>query len=141
MSQIGGTIGGLIGNSQNPPFTSPGGVTPQEASLAQYDWGQWLLDALAQFEGTGQGGGPSLSTMATQAAGGANTGKALDLAKASDINQGAQYGAYQVADNIQASNQANQLQQISSLGKLASSALTPDAAGQGASTAAAGGTG
>lgn len=122
MSGIGGEIGGKIGNKQNPFFTSPGGVTPQEASLAQYDYGQNLLEGLAEFEGQGQGGGPIMSTMATQTAGGANVGKALDLAKASDINQSAEFGASQVANNIQATNQSNALTQISQLDKIASNA-------------------
>ena len=124
MSGIGGEIGGKIGNQQNPYFTSSGGVTPQESALASYDYGQNLLADLGQFEGGDAGGGISDSTMATQAAGGANIGKALDLAKASDINQSAEYGAYTNANAIQAANQGSALSQIAQLGKIGTAGAT-----------------
>jgi hypothetical protein len=130
MASIGGEIGGKIGNSQNPFFTSPGGVTPQQQSLAEYDYGQNLLEGLAEYQGQGQGGGPIMSTMATQTAGGAREGEALDLSRLSDTNQTAMYNANQQAISDQQSNQANALNQISQLGKLASSAgSTAGAAG------------
>jgi hypothetical protein len=115
MSQVGSEVGGKAAGSldvnqqQYPFFTSPGGVTPQQQALSEYDYGQNLTEGQAQFEGTGEGGGPSLSTMATQVAGGANTGKALDLAKMSDVNQGAELGAYDNAINIDQQNNQNLL--------------------------------
>ena len=146
MSQVGGDVGGKIGGSTNvdqqqfPYFTSPGGVTPQQTALADYDYGQNLTQGQAQFEGSDEGGGPSLSTMATQVAGGANTGKALDLAKMSDVNQGAAYSAYGNAEQIAQQNNENMLAQneqdlsnASSLASLAGSAAGTKAA-TGAST-------
>lgn len=115
MSSIGSEVGGKIGGStsvdqqQYPYFTSSGGVTPQQTALADYDYGQNLLEGQAQFEGSGEGGGPIDSTMATQTAGGANMGKALNLASMSDVNQGAEYGAYENAINIDQQNNANLL--------------------------------
>jgi hypothetical protein len=108
--QIGSAAGGKLASSENPSqqqypyFQSPGGVTPQQTALAEYDYGQNLTEGQAQFEGTGQGGGPSLSTMATQVAGGANTGQALDLARMSDVNQGAEFDAYKNAIGIDQQN-------------------------------------
>jgi hypothetical protein len=115
MSQVGGDIGGKVGGGESvdqtqfPFFTSPGGVTPQQTALADYDYGQNLTQGQAQFEGSDQGGGPSLSTMASQVAGGANTGKALNLGKMSDVNQGAAYSAYGNAENIAQQNNENAL--------------------------------
>lgn len=112
MSQIGGDVGGKIGGAtsvdqtQFPFFTSPGGVTPQQTALAEYDYGQNLTEAAGQFGQGDEGGGNSLSTMATQVAGGANTGKALELAKLSDTNQGAELGAFDNA--IKTSQQNNE---------------------------------
>ena len=83
MSPVGSEVGGKVGGGldvdqqQFPYFTSPGGVTPQQTALAEYDYGQNLTQGQAQFEGSDEGGGPSLSTMATQVAGGANIGKAI----------------------------------------------------------------
>lgn len=142
MSSIGGEIGGKAGGStsvdqtQYPSFTSPGGVTPQQTSLANYDYGQNLLEGQAQFGGGDEGGGNALSTMATQVAGGANMGQALNLASMSDTNQGADYSAYQNAINIDQQNNENalleneqSLQSATSLGSLAGAA-----AGQSAGT-------
>jgi hypothetical protein len=115
MSSIGSEVGGKaagglnVDQQQYPFFQSPGGVTPQQTALSEYDYGQNLTEGQAQFEGSGQGGGPSLSTMATQVAGGANMGKALDLAHASDVNQGAEYGAYQTGIGIDQQNNQNLL--------------------------------
>lgn len=118
MSQLGSTVGGKVGGDvagtsvdqqQYPYFTSMGGVTPQQTALSDYDYGQNLLEGQAQFEGGGQGGGPSLSSMATQVATGANTGRALDLAKMSDVNQNAEYGSYKNAINIDQQNNENLL--------------------------------
>lgn len=112
MSEVGGEVGGKTGGAeqtQYPYFQSPGGVTPQQTALADYDYGQNLTQGQAQFEGSDQGGGPSLSTMATQVAGGANMGKAETLAKLSDTDQDASFKAFQNAENIDQQNNANSL--------------------------------
>jgi hypothetical protein len=115
MSQVGSEVGGKVGGGESvdqtqfPFFTSPGGVTPQQSALADYDYGQNLTQGQAQFEGSDQGGGPSLSTMATQVAGGANMGRAENLAKLSDTNQDASFKAFQNAENIDQQNNANSL--------------------------------
>ena len=70
MSSVGGQIGskaagGLnVDQQQFPYFTSPGGVTPEQTSLANYDYGQSLTEAAGQFGQGGEGGGNALSTMA-----------------------------------------------------------------------------
>jgi hypothetical protein len=84
-------------------------VTPQQSALSEYDYGQNLTEGQAQFEGSGEGGGPSLSTMATQTAGGANIGKAITSAGLSDVDQGANYSAYGNAINIDQQNNQNLL--------------------------------
>lgn len=136
MSNIGSEVGGKaaggldVNQTQYPYFTSPGGVTPQQTALADYDYGQNLTQGQAQFEGSDEGGGPSLSTMATQVAGGANTGKALDLAKMSDVNQNADYSAYGNAENIDQQNNQNMLaEQQTSLSNLVSQVGSQDASG------------
>jgi hypothetical protein len=135
MSSVGSEVGGKMAGGENvdqqqyPFFTSPGGVTPQQTALADYDYGQNLTEGQAQFSGEGQGGGPSLSSMATQVAGGANMGKALTSAGMSDVNQAADYSAYGIAENIDQQNNENllaenqqNLQNASSLAQLAGSA-------------------
>jgi hypothetical protein len=115
MSQVGSEVGGKVGGSQSvdqqqfPYFTSPGGVTPEQTALADYDYGQNLTQGQAQFEGSDQGGGASLSTMASQVAGGANIGKAINLAGMSGVDQGAAYSAYGNAENIAQQNNENAL--------------------------------
>jgi len=131
MSDIGGGGKGGSGDQQTqyPYFSSPGGVTPQQTALGEYDYGQNLTQGQAQFEGSDEGGGNSLSTMATQVAGGANMGNALNLASMSDVNQNAALTAYGNAENIdQQNNQAGlasseqALQQGTALGALAGKA-------------------
>jgi hypothetical protein len=144
MSSVGSEIGGKaaggldVNQQQYPFFTSPGGITPQQSALSEYDYGQNLTEGQAQFEGSGEGGGPSLSTMATQVAGGANTGKALDLARMSDVNQGADYSAYGIAENIDQQNNQNLLaeneQNLSNATTLASLAGSAAGGQAGAST-------
>jgi hypothetical protein len=144
MSSVGSEIGGKAAGSldvnqqQYPFFQSPGGVTPQQGALAEYDYGQNLTEGQAQFEGSGEGGGPSLSTMATQTAGGANIGKALNLAGSSDVNQGADYSAYGIAENIDQQNNQNLLaeneQNLSNATSLASLAGSAAGGQAGAST-------
>ena len=110
MSQVGSEVGGKAAGSldvnqeQFPSFTSPGGVTPQQTALADYDYGQNLLQGQAQFEGSDAGGGASLSSMASQVAGGANMGRAENLAKSSDTNQVADLGAFNNDINITQQN-------------------------------------
>ena len=136
MSSVGSEVGGKVAGGtsvdqqQYPYFTSPGGVTPQQQSLGDYNYGQNLTESQGQFDPQSQpGGGASLSTMATQAAGGANMGKALDLASMSDTNQGAALGAYENAINIDQQNNSAALaeqqqsqQQAISLASLAGTA-------------------
>jgi hypothetical protein len=146
MSDIGGSSGGKTGGSdpeqtQYPFFQSPGGVTPEQTALADYDYGQSKLQGQGQFGNTeGPGGGNALSTMATQVAGGAETGKALNLAGSSDADQDAQLKAYDNSINIDQQNNAaglaeqeQQQSQITSLASLAGSAAGGKAA-TGAST-------
>jgi hypothetical protein len=116
MSSVGSEIGGKaaggldVNQQQYPFFQSPGGITPQQSALSEYDYGQNLTESQGQFDPASQpGGGASLSTMATQAAGGANIGKALNLAGSSDVNEGADYGAYGNAENIDQQNNQNLL--------------------------------
>jgi hypothetical protein len=110
-----GELGGGLKGGQNaqqtqyPSFTSAGGVTPEQTSLADYDYGQTLLTGQSEFGGGDQGGGAGMSTMATQVAGGAETGKALNLAASSDADQDAQYSAYKNAVSIDQQNQGNAL--------------------------------
>ena len=142
MSSVGSEVGGKVaGNTsvdqqQFPYFTSPGGVTPEQTALADYDYGQNLTQGQAQFEGSDQGGGASLSTMASQVAGGANMGKAINLAGLSDTDQGAAYQAFGNAENIDQQNNENalaeqeqSLQQSTSLASLAGKAAGGSAAG------------
>ena len=113
MTQIGSAVGGKLGGNtsvdqqQFPFFHSPGGVTPEQTALADYNYGQNLTEAAGQFGDSpqgGEGGGNSLSTMASQVFGGANMGKALNLASMSDTNQTAAYDAYTNAENIAQQN-------------------------------------
>jgi hypothetical protein len=109
MSVSGGGKGGDAQQTQYPYFQSAGGVTPEQTSLADYDYGQNLLTGQGEFEGGGEGGAAGMSTMATQVAGGANMGKALNLATSSDADQSAEYSAYQNAISIDQQNQSNAL--------------------------------
>jgi hypothetical protein len=132
MSDIGGATG-KSGQEQTqyPNFQSAGGVTPEQTALADYQYGQNLTESQGQFDPASQpGGGASLSTMATQAAGGANIGKALNLAGSSDADQDAQLKAYDTAIQTDQANNAASLasseqetqqlgQTATSLGKLA----------------------
>ena len=138
MSDIGGAGASSKGADQQqyPYFTSPGGVTPEQTALADYDYGQNLTQGQGQFEGGDQGGGASLSTMASQVAGGANTGKAINLSGLSDTDQGAAYSAFGNAENIAQQNNENalaeqdqSLAQASSLASLAGKAAGGSAAG------------
>ena len=146
MSSVGSEVGGKVGGStsvdqqQYPYFTSPGGVTPEQTALADYDYGQNLTEGQAQFGQGDEGGGNALSTMASQVAGGANMGKAINLAGLSDTDQGAAFSAFQNAENIDQQNNSNalaeqgqSLSQATSLASLAGKAAGGQAA-TGAST-------
>jgi hypothetical protein len=146
MSDIGGQATGKGGDAQQtqyPFFQSAGGVTPEQTALADYSYGQNLTEGQGQFGNSpeaGEGGGNALSTMATQVAGGANTGKALNLAGSSDADQDAQLKAYDNSINIDQQNNAaglaeqeQQQSQITSLASLAGAAAGGKAA-TGAST-------
>ena len=74
-----------------PAFTSQGGITPEQQGLADFTYGQNLMGEAALYAGEGLG----QSTMATQGAEGAATGRAQQEAQMSDINTGARYGQYQ----------------------------------------------
>ena len=133
MSQVGSEVGGKaagsldVNQTQYPFFTSPGGITPEQSALSEYDYGQNLTQGQAQFEGTGQGGGPSLSTMASQVAGGANIGRAQTEAVSSDANQNADLKAFDNAISIDQQNNENLLaEQQTDL----STALTNSSSGQ-----------
>lgn len=85
--------------------TSPqGGVSPEQAALSQYTYGQDLLAARSGYAGTGTGE----STMATQASGGARNKLAKSLASASDQNQQLQIAAAQSLQQLAQQNEANQ---------------------------------
>ena len=142
MSQVGSEVGGKVGGStsvdqqQFPYFTSPGGVTPEQTALADYDYGQNLTEGQAQFGQGDEGGGNALSTMASQVAGGANMGKAINLAGLSDTDENAAYSAFGVAENTAQQNNENalaeqdqSLAQATSLASLAGKAAGGSAAG------------
>jgi hypothetical protein len=77
-----------------PPFLSAGGITPQQGALADFTYGEGLDAAVNEFGGHGSGGALGDSTMATQAAGGANFAKAEQQGQMSDVNQTADYTRY-----------------------------------------------
>lgn len=91
----GGGGGGKAGlNIQDvviPPFESAGGITPEQQTLGDYQYGQNLLanENLYASSGTPQ------STMTTQGAEGARSTEALAKTGMSDTNQGAKYNLYQ----------------------------------------------
>lgn len=74
-----------------PPFTSSGGITPEQQTLANYSLGQDLLAQGNLYGNEGIGD----STMATQGAGGARNTAAQLTNRMSDVNQGAQYSLYE----------------------------------------------
>jgi hypothetical protein len=103
-SKAAGGGGGGKGGGGGGFDAGPGGVSPEQAALAQYTYGQNLLKAATEFANTNTG----QSTMATQASSGARFGKALDLARMSNLNQRA--GAQVAAQNFQ---QQQSLQNLS----------------------------
>ena len=120
-------LNSVLGNSNQPanvnipPFTSSGGITPEQQALTQYTLGQNLLADESQFASSGTGE----STMKTQATGGARIGAAEEAGKISDVNQGATYQAYRndvqnLLGNLQTSSTLSNLQQNQTLADLAS---------------------
>ena len=119
-------LNSVLGNSNQPanvnipPFTSSGGITPEQQALTQYTLGQNLLADESQFASSGTGE----STMKTQATGGARIAKAEQAGKISDINQTAQYGAYRNAvqkflGNLQTSSTLSNLAENNALSDIA----------------------
>ena len=82
---VGLASGGKGGGGASFPFfnAGPGGVSPEQAALAQYTLGQRELASRSTFANTGTGA----STMATEEAGGARLGEAEQLAQISNRNQ------------------------------------------------------
>lgn len=122
----GGKGGNSAGTQQTTLFESPGGITPEQQALADYKYGQDVLQAEQTFAGSEAGGGASLSTMATQMTGGAQMGKALNEADMSDKNMQAEYAAHQASEQASNANsagqvtaQSNQLSDLNALAKLA----------------------
>ena len=120
-------LNSVLGNSNQPanvnipPFTSSGGITPEQQALTQYTLGQNLLADESQFASSGTGE----STMKTQATGGARIGAAEEAGKISDVNQGATYQAYRndvqnLLGNLQTSSTLSNLQENQTLSDLAS---------------------
>ena len=73
------------------PFTSSGGITPEQQALAGYTYGQDLTAQNTLFGGSGTG----MSTMATQGATGAKSTEAQLQGSMSDADQEAMYTDYQ----------------------------------------------
>jgi hypothetical protein len=107
-----------------PYFSSEGGITPEQQSLADFTMGQGLDATGYQFGESGTG----LSTMATQAAGGAGTTAAQQQGSMSDTNTGAEYTVYgnQLTDLIDNINNTASLSQIT---QSAGGSATPDIGG------------
>jgi hypothetical protein len=84
----------------------PGGISPQQAALAEYTMqqGELLQRNTAGTQGIGA------STMATQMASGPVTGAAVQSAKLSDANQQAQYQELQTINQAQSQAAAAEVQ-------------------------------
>ncbi|HEX3520768.1 MAG TPA: hypothetical protein VHT52_01620 [Stellaceae bacterium] len=100
---IGAATSGKGGGTVAPQ----GGISPEQAALAQYGYGQ---DLLAAASGTNQGF-PGQSTMMTQASGGARNKFAQSEAGASDVNQ-----QLQIAQQTKLQELAQQQEQQSGFG-------------------------
>jgi hypothetical protein len=98
---IGAATGGKSGG------TAPGGISGEQAALAQYGFGQNMLAARSNVNQ----GFPGTSTMETQATTGARNQLAETEAKQSDVNQ-----QLQIAANSQLQKLAEQQQQQSGFG-------------------------
>jgi hypothetical protein len=113
----GGSSKGGPQNVNIPAFTSEGGITPEQQALADFTYGQNLLGEANAYGTSGLG----QSTMATQGAEGAATGRAQQMGQMSDINTGAEYGAYQnqvanLEQGLQNQQTLNQLAQQNQAG-------------------------
>lgn len=75
-------LGSIMGGGGGGKGGGGGGLSPQQAALAEYTRGQQMLKARATFGKSGLGA----STMATEAAGGANYAGAASAAASSDLN-------------------------------------------------------
>jgi hypothetical protein len=125
-----GNVGGKGAQDVNiPSFQSAGGITPQQQAFGDYTYGENLDATGNEFGQSGTG----MSTMATQAAGGANLGEAKQVGGMSDVNQGAQYAMYQgdVSNELQglANQVANTQQETAALqpaAKALGTALAPN---------------
>jgi len=73
-----------------PAFTSTGGITPEQQTLANFTYGQDLTGQASLFGGSGTG----MSTMATQGAEGAKNTEAQQIGGMSDVDQNAMYTDY-----------------------------------------------
>ena len=99
---LAGSAGGGKGGGQ----ASAGGISPEQAALAEYQAMQQKLKVAWEFGGGNPGGqGTGLSTMKTQAMAGANTGLAMTMAGMSDATAQQQN---QLAQLAQQNNQFNQ---------------------------------
>jgi hypothetical protein len=116
-----GGMSGLMGGGKGGDTS--GGVSQEQAALAQYSQGQGELGAMSQFAGQGLGMGPS--TNLTQAIGGTRFKQAEDLAKMSDADAKAQA--------------AFNAQQSSALQQLVSSAIPGGGGGGGGGSGGGGG--
>jgi hypothetical protein len=85
MGEAGGllSLAGGLGGGGGKGGGGGGGLSPQQAALAEYTKEQQMLKARSTFANTGTGA----STMATQAAGGANYAGAMAGAEMSNQNQ------------------------------------------------------
>lgn len=97
--------------------SSSGGISPQQAAMAEYTAGQDALASNTAFGGTNTG----MSTMSTYEGAGANFGQALAEAGLSDQNAAQQ----------NAINQAQNTSNLGNLGTLASNAGFSSGAGFG----------
>ena len=99
-----------------PPFTSTGGITPDQQTLANYTYGQDLMGPAALFGGSGTG----MSTMATQGATGAKNTEAGQIGGMSDVDQNAAFTDYK----NQVATEEQGLQNDITLGNQSASSLT-----------------
>lgn len=118
-------MSGLFGGSSGkdgpqginiPAFTSAGGITPEQQTLADFTYGQDLTGQASLFGGSGTG----MSTMATQGAEGAKNAEALQTGGMSDADQNAMFKDY----TNQVSAEEQQLQNDITLSNQNSSDLT-----------------
>lgn len=100
-----GVQGAQAASSGKGGTTSPqGGISPAQAALNQYTYGQDLEQAAYGYGNTGTG----QSTMATQASGGARNKLAQSAAGQSDVNQQNQIAAATQLQQLAQQNQQNQ---------------------------------